>query len=86
MNFFLLLGAWCADHAKALAKDKNQYLQVDLGQTFTIGMVETQGQYYYPNAVSKFSINCSVDGVTWFSYGRVSQISLEQYYYETSRG
>lgn len=64
-------GAWCVDHAKALAKDRNQYLQLNLGAPTTIGMVETQGQYYYPNFVTKFSLNCSVDGVNWFGYGKI---------------
>jgi len=71
-------GAWCSDHAKAVAKDKNQYLQLDLGQVTTIGLVETQGQYYYPNFVTKFSINCSVDGLTWFSYGKIMDGNSDQ--------
>ncbi|XP_068686644.1 coadhesin-like isoform X1 [Montipora foliosa] len=64
-------GGWCADHAKAVAKDTNQYLQLDLYSEKLIGMVETQGQYYYPNAVSKFTLSASNDGVNWVPYGKV---------------
>ncbi|XP_068733303.1 uncharacterized protein [Montipora capricornis] len=66
-------GGWCADHAKAVAKDTNQYLQLDLYSEKLIGMVETQGQYYYPNAVSKFTLSASNDGVNWLPYGKLPQ-------------
>ena len=79
---FLLPGAWCVDHAKALAKDRNQYLQLNLGAPTTIGMIETQGQYYYPNFVTKFSLNCSVDGVNWVSYGKVWLLLGQIFYFE----
>ena len=70
--FFFSPGAWCVDHAKAAAKDKNQYLQLDLGGPSLIGMVETQGQYYYPNFITKFSLAFSNDGVTWSDDGKVN--------------
>ena len=68
---FGILGAWCADHAKAAAKDTNQYLQIDLGSAMTIGMIETQGEHYFPNFVAKFKLNSSVDYVNWITYSKV---------------
>ena len=70
--FSFTTGAWCADHAKAVAKDKNQYLQLDLGVPYLIGMVETQGQFYYPNYVSKFALSFSDNGITWKDYDKVN--------------
>ncbi|XP_067044439.1 coadhesin-like isoform X2 [Acropora muricata] len=65
-------GAWCADHSKAVAKDKNQYLMVDLFKPgIKVGMVETQGQSAYDNSVTKFSLSFSNDGVNWTPYGKV---------------
>jgi len=65
-------GAWCADHSKAVAKDKNQYLMVDLYKPgIKVGMVETQGQSAYDNSVTKFSLSFSNDGVNWTPYGKV---------------
>ncbi|XP_015761892.1 PREDICTED: coadhesin-like isoform X2 [Acropora digitifera] len=65
-------GAWCADHSKAVAKDKNQYLMVDLYKPgMKVGMVETQGQSAYDNSVTKFSLSFSNDGVNWTPYGKV---------------
>ena len=70
--FSFTTGAWCADHAKAVAKDKNQYLQLDLGVPCLIGMVETQGQFYYPNYVSKFALSFSDNGISWKDYDKVN--------------
>ena len=79
----LFPGGWCADHAKAVAKDTNQYLQLDLYSEKLIGMVETQGQYYCPNAVSKFTLSASNDGVNWVPYGKVLHIYLRLFTVET---
>ena len=69
---FFFQGAWCADHSKAVAKDKNQYLMVDLYKPgIKVGMVETQGQSAYDNSVTKFSLSFSNDGVNWTPYGKV---------------
>lgn len=55
-------GGWCTDQ-----EDKNQYLQVDLGQVRSVSGVATQG-YMGEMFVSKYHLNYSTDGLTWHSF------------------
>lgn len=55
-------GGWCTD-----ADDKNQYLQVDMGQVRSVSGVATQG-YMMGMYVTQYKLNYSTDGVTWQSY------------------
>ena len=57
-------GAW-----SARLNDVNQWLQVDLGnQPTRVTGVATQGRNGYPQWVTKYKLQYSLDGVNWYYY------------------
>ncbi|XP_048584529.1 uncharacterized protein LOC5514577 [Nematostella vectensis] len=54
---------WCTDE-----EDKNQYLQVDLGEMRTVSRIATQGRGNWYNWVSAYYLFYSQDGQHWTPY------------------
>jgi len=61
-------GGWCAEHKFAVAGDKNQYLQLDLGSSHLIFAVATQGSHLLDNWVTSYMLRYSEDGNSWKYY------------------
>jgi len=55
--------SWCASTA-----DTNPYLQIDLGVSYVLCSIETQGNSQNENMVTSYSIQTSMDGVAWRDY------------------
>ncbi|CAH1244992.1 MFGE8 [Branchiostoma lanceolatum] len=56
-------GAWCAG-----SNNRNQWLQVDLGNPTEIWGVVTQGRFGHQQWVSTYQLHFSVDGTNWWPY------------------
>jgi len=63
-------GGWCAEHKFAVAGDKNQYLQFDLGKQMTVDAVATQGSHLLENWVTSYNLRYSDDAMSWEYYAQ----------------
>ena len=57
-------GAWCAKTPKS----KDDWLQVDLAETFQVSAVATQGNRASEERVTIFKLSYSIDGINWKLY------------------
>ena len=61
-------GGWISRH-----RNLNQWLQVDLGIVTTVSGVATQGRADYPQIVTKYKLEYSLDGKTFQYYRETGQ-------------
>lgn len=57
-------GAWCAKTSNS----NDDWLQVDLGRTFQLSAVATQGDKNGKGGVTVFKLSYSIDGINWKIY------------------
>ncbi|XP_078353422.1 uncharacterized protein LOC144638115 isoform X2 [Oculina patagonica] len=62
-------GGWVSRH-----RNVNQYLQVDLGIVNTVMKVASQGRADYPQMVTKYKLEYSLDGTTFQAYRETGQV------------